>query len=172
MNDLNFTLRSETSHDASVVERLHERAFGPGRFARAAYLLREGSGHDMSLSFVAVVGTLVVGSIRLTRVHIAHTYAHFLGPLTVDPAFERKGIGKALMHKALHAAKEAGCELILLVGDEGYYQSFGFVRLPPYTLALPAPVDPMRFLGCALQNTDISALKGRVRAVRISHTKA
>ena len=68
MTDLSLAIRPENPGEADVIEKLHERAFGPGRFARTAFRLREGVPHEEALSFTALVGTLVVGSIRLTRI--------------------------------------------------------------------------------------------------------
>ena len=64
----------------------------------------------------------------------------------MEPAFEGRGIGAALMRRSLEAAKQNGHHLVLLVGDEPYYSRFGFGRIPPGHLVLPGPVDPMRFL--------------------------
>src|SRR5262249_56592741 len=47
MTDLSLTIRPETADDAVPIERLHERAFGPGRYAKSAYRLREGAGHRL-----------------------------------------------------------------------------------------------------------------------------
>ena len=59
MNDLSFTIRHETARDADAIERLNERTFGPGRYAKTAYRLREGGPHSLALSFTARVGTLL-----------------------------------------------------------------------------------------------------------------
>jgi predicted N-acetyltransferase YhbS len=40
MTDLSLTIRHETPGDVAAIDRLHERAFGPGRFARTAYRLQ------------------------------------------------------------------------------------------------------------------------------------
>ena len=61
MTELSLIIRAEQPIDAEPIERLHERAFGPGRFARTACRLREGAPHRLDLSFTAVVGTLLVG---------------------------------------------------------------------------------------------------------------
>ena len=70
MSELALTILPESPADAEAVDRLHERTFGPGRYARTAYRIREGRGHLMSLSFIARIGTLLVGSVRLTPVRI------------------------------------------------------------------------------------------------------
>lgn len=171
MNELQFLIRQEALHDAVIVQRLHERAFGPGRFARAAYLLREGATIQPTVSFVAMIGSLVIGSVRLTPIVIESAHqplkeqlkACFLGPLTVDPAFEGRGIGRALMRKALDAAQSELYHAILLVGDATYYHQFGFEKIAPYTLDMPAPIDQHRFLCCKLQATVVLPSKGRIR---------
>src|SRR5918998_209543 len=101
MTELSLVIRPELPADAAAIERLHERAFGPGRYARTAFRLREGAPHLLDLSFTALVGTLLVGSVRLTPVTAGGVPALVLGPLTVDPAFENRGIGRALIERAL-----------------------------------------------------------------------
>ena len=79
----------------AAIERLNERAFGPGRYAKTAYRLREQVAHSLDLSFTARVGTLLVGSVRLSPVRIGETKALLLGPLTVEPPFRDRGVGQA-----------------------------------------------------------------------------
>jgi predicted N-acetyltransferase YhbS len=162
MTELSLIIRAEQPNDSEAIERLHERAFGPGRFARTASRLREGASHLLDLSFTAMVGTLLVGSVRLTPVKAGEEPALMLGPLTVEPAFESRGIGAALMQRSLDAAKERGHTLVLLVGDEPYYARFGFRRVPPRQLQLPGPVNPDRFLALDLQEGALSRAKGIV----------
>jgi predicted N-acetyltransferase YhbS len=164
MTDLSLTIRRECSADHAAIERLHERAFGPGRFARTAFRLREGVEADPDLSFTALVGTLIVGSVRVTPVVIGAMTGHMLGPLTVDPAFEGRGIGAALMDRAISAARDAGHRLILLVGDAPYYARFGFKPLRPGHLTLPGPVDPGRFLALELESGILERIGGPVSA--------
>jgi len=161
MTELSLLIRSEQPTDSEAIERLHERAFGPGRFARTASRLREGGGHLLDLSFTAMVGTLLVGSVRLTPVMAGEEPALVLGPLTVEPAFESRGIGAALMRRSLEAAKAKGHTLVLLVGDEPYYSRFGFKRVPQ-GLQLPGPVNPTRFLGLELEDGALTRAKGLV----------
>src|ERR1700739_2092994 len=85
MSELSLTILAEKVDDAEAIERLHERTFGPGRYARTAFRIREGRGHELSLSFTARIGTLLVGSVRLTPICIAEPKALLLGPLTVEP---------------------------------------------------------------------------------------
>lgn len=166
MTSLPLTIRHELPVDQAAIERLHERAFGPGRFARTAFRLREGVAPDPALSFAAHVGTFLVGSIKVTPVGAGGYPALMLGPLTVDPAFEGRGIGAALMNRSIDAAREAGHHLILLVGDAAYYARFGFKVVPPGQLVLPGPADPARFLALELVEGILAQRRGAVASAR------
>lgn len=166
MTSLSIEILPETPEFAAGIEKLHERAFGPGRFARSAFRLREGIAPDLTLSFIARVGTFLVGSVRVTPIRIGDTPALLLGPLTVEPAFMNRGIGKALMEQAIGAARAAGHKLILLVGDEPFYGRVGFRRIPEGQVTLPGPVDPDRVLICELQPGAFEGVSGAAERVR------
>src|SRR5258708_1663513 len=106
MTDLSITILAEKPEDAGPIEALHDRTFGPGRYARTAYRIREKIDHRLDLSFTARIGTLLVGSVWLTPVRIGTTPALLLGPLTIEPPFRERGIRQALMVGALENAKE------------------------------------------------------------------
>lgn len=163
MTDLSYTILPETAADAVPIERLHERTFGPGRFARTAYRLRERQAHRLDLSFTARVGTLLVGSVRLTPVSIGEAPALLLGPLTLDPSFRERGIGLALMLRALGEARTKGYRLVVLVGDEPYYARAGFKRIPKGRVTMPGPADPARLLVAELVEGAFEGVAGEVR---------
>jgi predicted N-acetyltransferase YhbS len=163
MADLSLVLSQLTPADLASIERLDEHAFGPGRFARSAYRLREGVEPLYALSFVARVGTLLVGANRMTPIRCGEVPALLLGPLTVDPPFRSAGIGEALVTKSLEAARAAGHRLVLLVGDMSYYGKLGFRPVPEGRLVFAGPVDPKRLLYCELLDGAFEGVKGRVR---------
>src|SRR5215216_4969155 len=146
MTALSLTILPETADDAVAIERLHERTFGPGRVAKTAYRIREGVEHRRELSFTARIGTLLVGSVRLTPIRIGSAKALLLGPLTIEPPFRERGIGQTLIDRALAAARAGGHRLVVLVGDEPYYGKLGFKRIAKGTVSMPGPVDPVRLL--------------------------
>jgi predicted N-acetyltransferase YhbS len=162
MNALALTILPETSEDAEAIERLHERTFGPGRYARTAYRIREGRGHELSLSFTARVGTLLIGSVRLTPITVGETRAVLLGPLTVEPPFREHGIGRALISRAIEEAKAKGHRLVFLVGDEPYYGKHGFRRIEEGRVTMPGPVDPARLLVAELASGAFTGVKGMI----------
>ncbi|MBS7545759.1 GNAT family N-acetyltransferase [Ancylobacter oerskovii] len=168
MTELSITVLTEKPSDDAAIERLVARTFGPGRYARTAYRLREGNPHRLDLSFTAYIGTMLVGSVRLTPIAIGEDAALLLGPLTVEPPFRSHGIGRRLVERCLEAAKaeldrQGAATLVLLVGDEPYYGRMGFKRVPPGQVSLPGPVDPARVLVCALDGTPPEAVRGPVR---------
>jgi predicted N-acetyltransferase YhbS len=163
MTDLSLTILTEKPEDAAAIERLHERTFGPGRYARTAYRIRERLSHRLDLSYTARIGTLLVGSVRLTPVRIGETPALLLGPLTIEPPFRERGIAKALMERALNDARAQGHRLVVLVGDEPYYARVGFKRVPKGTISMPGPVDPARMLAAELVEGALGGVSGVVR---------
>jgi predicted N-acetyltransferase YhbS len=163
MTDPAFTILPEKADDAPAIERLHERTFGPGRYAKSAYRLRERMPHRPELSFTARIGTLLVGSVRLSPIRIGEAQALLLGPLTVEPPFRERGIGHALIGRAVAEAKAKGHRLVVLVGDEPYYGKSGFKRIPKGRARMPGPVDPARLLVCELVDGAFAGVSGPIR---------
>src|SRR5262245_38855 len=163
MNDLAITILPETADDAQAVEHLHERTFGPGRYAKTAYRLRERTGHRLDLSFTARIGTLLVGSVWMTPVVVGEAKALLLGPLTIEPPFRDRGIGLKLIQRALAAAKDKGQRIVFLVGDEPYYARAGFKRVPKGQVTLPGPADPARILVAELVAGASTGVAGEMR---------
>jgi predicted N-acetyltransferase YhbS len=162
MTELDVTILAETLGDASAIERLHQRTFGPGRFALTAYRLREHVAHRLDLSFTARLGTLLVGSVRMLPISIGETKALMLGPLTVEPPFRSRGIARMLINRALEEAKAKGHRLVVLVGDEPYYGRVGFKSVPRGQMKMPGPVDPARILVHELVEGSSAGVSGAI----------
>ena len=163
MTDLSLTILAESAGDAQIIERLHARTFGPGRYVLSAYRLREQVGHLLALSFTARIGTLLVGSVRQLPICVGDTKALLLGPLTVEPPFRSRGVGRALLDRAIADTRRAGHRLIVLVGDEPYYSRVGFRLIPPGTVTMPGPVDKKRLLVLELEQGAAAGLAGAIR---------
>ena len=111
-----FQIEPEHPDDSVGIDHLHETAFGPGRFVRTAFRLREGVAHDPALSFIAKANGTLVGSVRLTPILIGAAPALLLGPLTVSPDFKNKGAGKALLRRSVEEARAKGIPLFSWLG--------------------------------------------------------
>jgi predicted N-acetyltransferase YhbS len=157
-------LRSEQPADAPLVAGLIERAFGPGRYAKAAERLRETNSPLLDISLVAWAGERLVGCVRMWPVHIGQTPAVFLGPFAVEPTYRSAGLGARLIRQACAAAADAGHDLILLVGAGAYFKPLGFAPVAPHRITLPGPVDPDRVFTLELTPGAAANLAGPVRA--------
>jgi len=163
MNDISVIIQPEAPDDTVAIERLHERTFGPGRYAKTAYRLREQVEHIRELSFTARIGTLLIGSVWLSPIRIGEAKALLLGPVTVEPAFRDRGVGQTLIERALKEAKDKGHRLVILVGDEAYYEKSGFKRIPRGRAIMPGPVDPARLLLAELAEGAFEGVSGPIR---------
>jgi predicted N-acetyltransferase YhbS len=133
------------AHDAAV-EALYDRVFGPGRFSKVSYRVREGAACLYAASRLAWRGARLVGACRLWSARCGAAPIAFLGPLAVDPGERGGGLGADLTRAACAAAEACGVESIVLVGDLAFFARCGFARAPAGRLVLPGPVDPARVL--------------------------
>lgn len=155
-------LAPERPADAAVADGLIARAFGPGRYPKAAERLREGLAPIAELSFLAWVDGRALGCVRLWPIAIGERPAVLLGPIAVEESERSAGVGAVLIQRACEAAQTAGWALVLLVGDEAYFGQFGFTRTDAVTM--PGPVDPRRVLVRALAPGAGDGLNGAVHA--------
>src|SRR4051812_10337667 len=121
-----FAIRTERASDGVAREALLDACFGASRQQRTCQRLRDGRAPAEGLSFSAVSGRRLVGTIRLWHVNAGGAPALVLGPLAVDPSCRGLGIGAALVHHALATARALGHGAVILLGDAPYYGRFGF----------------------------------------------
>ncbi len=160
------TIRPVVPTDLPEIVALQIRAFGPGRFARSAYRVREGVAPISPLCLAAIAGKRLIASIRFTEVTVGATKsAVLLGPLAVDPRYSGFGHGRNLVAEGLANAQEAGMRLSILVGNQDYYDRFGFLRVPSGQVWLPGPADPGRILAAELSAGALEDYHGLIRAL-------
>lgn len=151
--------------DLPAIERLHEDVFGPGRFARSAYRVREGKGLFSRFCRLAECDGKVIAALRLTQILVGDTgQAALLGPIVVAQGHVNKGFGRRLIVESLEEMRQAGLELVVLVGDEPYYGRLGFKLVPGGQITFPGPVNPERILAYELEPGALARFKGRICA--------
>lgn len=136
----------EQPQDADAVEALLDHAFGPGRFTKVSERVREFAEFRPDFSFCAWDGPRLVGSVRMSKIHVGGAPVIFLGPLAVEADARKHGTGGELVRLACAAAEAGGYPVVLLVGDESYFGRHGFSAAPSRAVRLPGPVDQRRVL--------------------------
>ena len=106
--------------------------------------------------------TRLVGTVRLWHVSAGGVPALVLGPLAVDPSCRKLGIGRALVERALAAAKARGHGAVLLLGDAPYYARFGFTSDKTGELSLPGPFERDRLLAIEFQAGALDGAEGMI----------
>jgi predicted N-acetyltransferase YhbS len=156
-------LVAEKPEHTAAIERVLDRAFGPGRFAKTSERVRErGARLEPALSRIALDDAgEVIGVCRIWRVK-AGAELFFLGPLAVDPAAQASGLGLALTREAVTACRVSGGNGVVLVGAERFFRPLGFTVVPKDRLALPGPVDPQRLLWLELRPGGLDGVRGEI----------
>jgi predicted N-acetyltransferase YhbS len=159
-------IRQQTPDDFSALTQLNEVSFGPGRFARTAYRVREGAAAEPRLNLCAVKEGAIIGAVQFTPITIGgKPGALLLGPLVIENVYKNQGHGLRLMLEGMQRARQLGYKLIILVGDLPYYARAGFAAVPMGRLAMPGPVDPARLLYAELEPGALGTYSGRVRGL-------
>jgi len=161
-----FVVRSERASYVVAREALLDASFGDNRHLRTCQRLRDGQAPAEGLALSAVSQGRLVGTVRLWHVSAGGVPALTLGPLAVDPSCRKLGIGRALVQRALAAAKARGHGAVLLLGDAPYYARFGFSALKTGELRLPGPFEPDRLLGLELREGALDGAWGMIVPTR------
>ena len=139
--------------------------WGLSRFEKTAERLREGRSPAAGLSLIAEQDGKIVGTVRLWHVCAgAGRPILLLGPLAVEETSRGRGVGSALMQRAIGVAGRRGHNALLLVGDAPYYQRFGFSAAKTGALWLPGPFERQRLLGCELKAGSLDGARGLICA--------
>jgi predicted N-acetyltransferase YhbS len=157
-----FAIRAERAFDVAAREALLEACFGENRRERTCQRLRDGQKPAEGLALSAVVGSKLVGTVRLWHVSAGGVPALILGPLAVDSAFRKLGVGAALMDHALAAARARGHRAVLLLGDAPYYARFGFSAEKTRELQLPGAFERERLLALELEGGALDSAWGMI----------
>ena len=138
-------VRREAAGDAAAIHAVTAAAFGEpgGRPPAEAALVAELRATDAWLPALSLVATgpsgEVIGHVLCTRGHVGDAPVLALGPLSVRPDAQRRGVGSALVHAVLGAGDALGEPLVALLGSPGYYRRFGFRLSGEYDIDPPRP---------------------------------
>jgi len=151
-------IRNETKSDRAVISQVTRAAFEnhPHSGQTEHFIVNAlRAANALAVSLVAELDGRVVGHIAFSPLVISNGSQDWygLGPISVLPEYQRRGVGKAMMREALSILKGMGGQGCVLVGDPGYYERFGFRNMPElvyegipqeYVLALVLGDQPAR----------------------------
>jgi predicted N-acetyltransferase YhbS len=142
-------IREETSEDYSDIKLINDLAFGQKQEGELIANLRIRPEYIKELSLVACSGKKIVGHILFFPVTISANGSAIetisLGPMSVLPEFQKKGVGGALIINGMKKAEKMGYKSIVVLGHPGYYPKFGFSRSSLWRIKAPfdAPDEAM-----------------------------
>jgi predicted N-acetyltransferase YhbS len=156
-------IRNERFSDFDAREALLDNAFGESRYRKSSERLREDRLPAEGLSFIASEGRRVIGTARLWNVACGNgSSALLLGPVAVAEDCRSRGLGAALVRRAVQAARKLGYGAVILVGDPEYYSRFGFSSEKTGALWMPGPFERHRLLGRELKAGALDGARGMI----------
>ena len=168
---VNISIRNEIERDYGIVEHLTRDAFWdiykPGSNEHLlAHNLRQCKAFLPELDFVAVHDDYIVGNIMYSAAQVtddngcAHPVLTF-GPLSVLPAFQKQGVGTALVRHTLAIARKIGYPAVVIFGKPEYYHRFGFVNAEKFQITTKEGTTFDSFMVLELHEGALKGITGR-----------
>lgn len=167
---MGISIRLEEEKDFSEVNFLTREAFWNVHCQGCdehylAHLLRKSPIFIKELDFVAEIDGKIVGNILYSKGIVKDGDREFeaitFGPVSVLPAFQKQGIGKALVEHSLAAAKSLGYKLVIIYGNPQYYRRFGFESAEKFGIQTREGENFDAFMALNLSENDLKDVKGR-----------
>jgi len=152
-----ITVRAERACEAAAIGAVVEEAFG-GPVERGIVDALRGTDRWIdggSIVAVAPDGTLV-GHLLMSEGDLVGEDGHarrriwMIGPVAVATAWQRRGVGAALMHAAIDLAMRRGQPVLCLLGHASYYPRFGFEPARRIGIQPPVPWPDENWLALRL----------------------
>ncbi len=171
---MNISVRLENPEDYLQVEKVTKAAFSyPERIERGQigcpyehWIVNELRKRDgiLSLSLVAIANEHIVGHIICSKAEVRTANDIIpvinMGPISVLPEYQRKGVGKALITDMLDRAKQLGYGAILFFGRPEYYPQFGFIEASAFGITDCEGYNYPSFMGMELQPNYLANANG------------
>ncbi|HEY5790098.1 MAG TPA: N-acetyltransferase [Gammaproteobacteria bacterium] len=137
-------IRLEGAGDSEAIREVNLRAFGEAAEADLVERLRVCC--DELLSLVAEDHGEVIGHLQFSPVALVTPDRVLQGvglaPMAVLPAWQRQGVGTALVREGLRRLRERHCPFVVVIGHPDFYPRFGFDRCSRYGIRCPWPEVP------------------------------
>ena len=159
-------IRQEERKDYGEVYKLIREAFKTAEHADGneqdlAEALRESRAFVPELSLVAEEHGEIIGHILFTEAKVGGDTVLVLAPLSVLPAYQRRGVGTALIQEGHQIARRLGYAYSLVLGSETYYPRCGYLPAESFGIEIPEGMPPANFLAIRLRE-DAKPVHGAV----------
>ncbi len=157
-------IRDEQPSDFAAIHALNARTFPTDAEARLVDALREAA--DPVVSLVAEQDRTLIGHIMFTPVTLDENPAlrlMGLAPMAVAEAYQRSGVGSALVREGLERCRALGAQAVVVLGHSSYYPKFGFLSSVSFGIKSEYDVDSEVFMAMELQPGALAQVSGTVR---------
>lgn len=149
-------IRREEAEDYGAVYSVVKAAFDSAEHSDGTEqdlvdALRKGEAFIPELSLVAEVDGEIAGHILFTRAGVGDAAVLALAPLSVLPAYQRRGIGMSLIKEGHSIAAQLGYEYSVVLGSETYYPRAGYVPAASFGIRPPFDVPEENFMACKIK---------------------
>lgn len=151
-------IREEQAADVEAVRTVNLAAFEGAQEAQIVDSLRANGG--VLLSLVALVEDHLVGHLLLSPLTVGSLTGAALGPMAVSPAYQRQGIGSALVTRAVGLLRNRDCPFVVVIGHPAFYPRFGFQPAASFGLTCEWPVPADMFMVAVLSDAVTDRLIG------------
>ena len=168
---MDYVIRLEEEKDFEKVEFLTREAFwdlyGPGCDEHLIlHQLRKSPAFVKELSYVVdkdnhIIGNVVYTIGKVTNENKQDHEVLCMGPISVLPEYQGKGIGSKLLEETLKKAKEMGYTGVVIFGNPKYYQRFGFENAEKYGIQTSEGENFDEFMALELQKQGLKGITGR-----------
>ena len=150
-------IRQENQNDYVEVYDVVKEAFAAAKHSDGneqdlVTALRKSGSFIPELSLVAVENEKVVGHILFTKAYVKELAVLALAPLSVLPAYQRRGVGLALMEKGHNIARRLGYDYSIVLGHPQYYPKAVYVPASVYGIKAPFTVKDENFMAIQLKD--------------------
>ncbi|MBT8232990.1 MAG: N-acetyltransferase [Saprospiraceae bacterium] len=169
---MNIQIRQEIQQDIPFVQHVIREAFTNEPFSdQSEHLLvsrlRNSKEFIPKLSLVAVVNDDIVGHILFSKLSVIQNENKIheglaLAPVSVSPAYQKMGVGTALIKKGHSIARSLGFPFVILVGHEHYYLKFGYKHLKE-NISFPFDVPRQNCFGISFFNDALTHISGTIQ---------
>lgn len=164
-------IRLEKESDYKKVENVTREAFWnkykPGCDEHlVVHNIRKTNSFVKELDFVACNEEEVISNILYSKAKVVDDYNEehevlCMGPISVLPSYQRKGIGSLLMKHSIKAARMLGYSGIILYGNPNYYHRFGFEDAKKYGIKTARGDNFQEFMALELNEGSLDSINGK-----------